>query len=51
MNEKQLQIAANAIAGLADATQEEIDYILELLSGNVISEEDCGTIKEIIKTS
>lgn len=48
MNEQQITIAANAIAGLMDATGSQIDDILEVLAGNVVSEEDCSRIRERI---
>lgn len=46
MSDHQIAIAANAIAGLMDATGSDLDAILECLAGNIISEEDCGRIKE-----
>lgn len=48
MNEQQISIAANAVAGLADATDTQIDDILEVLAGNIVSEEDCGRIRKRI---
>lgn len=46
MTDQEIAIAANAIAGLMDATGSDLDYILECLTGNIISDEDCGRIKE-----
>ncbi len=48
MNEQQITIAANAVAGLMDATSSQLEDVLETLAGNVISEEDCGRIRERI---
>lgn len=48
MNEQQITVATNSIVELMDATKSQLDDILELLAGNIISEEDCGRIKERI---
>lgn len=49
MNDQQIKIAANAIAGLMDATGSQLDDILEALSGHIVSEEDCSRIKEALQ--
>lgn len=46
MTDQEIAIAANSIAGLAEVSGEDVNFILECLSGNVLSEEDCGRIKE-----
>lgn len=46
MSEKQIKIAANLIAGLAEVSGCSIDEILDALSGSVFSEEECGEILE-----
>lgn len=48
MTESQITIAANSIAGLAEVTDMSIESILEVLAGNIIAEEDCGRIKNLI---
>ena len=44
-NEK-IKVATNAVAALMDVSDCDLDYVLECLSGNVLSEEECFQIKE-----
>lgn len=49
MNEDQILTAAGAIANLMEVTGSKLDDILEVLAGNIISDEDCGRIRIYIK--
>lgn len=44
-NEK-IKVATNAVAALMDVSDCDLDYVLECLRGNVLSEEECFQIKE-----
>ena len=44
MNEKQIIKCSEAILQISTESESEIEEILELLKGNIISEEDCSRI-------
>jgi len=50
MTDLQIQQCAGIILHLARATESCVSDILELLSGNVIDEEDCGRIRDAVNT-
>lgn len=49
MTDIEIVRCAQAIISLACHSGSKIDDILEVLKGNIISEEDCGSIKREIK--
>lgn len=49
MNRKQREQAAQAIKELAEASETEIADIFEVLSGNIVSEEDISAIDSLIE--
>lgn len=50
MTQKQIKLAANSVAGIADAADCTINDVLEVLSSCIFSEEECSEIEDYLES-
>ena len=50
MTQEQIKLAANSVSGIIEASGCSINDILEVLAGNVFSDEECSEIEDYLES-